>query len=76
MYNYFKDRYISFSAKQYGNVMSWEDMMNLGECEPDTEIIRREKNQAVNKACMYIYTSGTTGPPKGKYHNYVRLLQT
>ena len=56
--------------------MSWEDMMNLGECEPDTEIIRREKNQAVNKACMYIYTSGTTGPPKGKYHKYVRLLQT
>ena len=45
--------------------MGWEDMMNLGRNEPDTEIIQREKNQAVNKACMYIYTSGTTGPPKG-----------
>lgn len=42
--------------------------MNLGRNEPDTEIIQREKNQAVNKACMYIYTSGTTGPPKGMYY--------
>ena len=53
------------SAKQYGNVMGWNDMMDIGNKQPDTEIHEREKNQAVNKACMYIYTSGTTGPPKG-----------
>ena len=63
------------TAKQYGNVMGWEDMMNLGKNEPDTEIIQREKNQAVNKACMYIYTSGTTGPPKGMCNPNRALLQ-
>ena len=41
--------------------------MLLGEEQLDEELNLREKNQSVNKACMYIYTSGTTGPPKGKY---------
>ena len=50
-------------------------MMNLGKNEPDTEIIQREKNQAVNKACMYIYTSGTTGPPKGMRNPNRALLK-
>ena len=41
--------------------------MLLGEEQLDEELNLREKNQSVNKACMYIYTSGTTGPPKGKH---------
>ena len=58
---------ISILAKRLGNVISWEDMMRIGEEEPDEELNLREKTQSVNKACMYIYTSGTTGPPKGTY---------
>ena len=46
-------------------MIGWNEMMEIGKEEPDTEIHLREANQAVNKACMYIYTSGTTGPPKG-----------
>ena len=52
--------------------MTWEDMMDLGNNQSDTEINVREKNQAVNKACTYIYTSGTTGPPKG-YFSLINL---
>ena len=54
---------ISILAKRLGNVISWEDMMRIGEKQPDEELNLREKTQSVNKACMYIYTSGTTGPP-------------
>ena len=53
--------------------MGWKELMSLGKNESNAEISRREKNQAVNKACMYIYTSGTTGPPKGKNNCYRRL---
>ena len=53
--------------------MGWKELMSLGKNESNAEISRREKNQAVNKACMYIYTSGTTGPPKGKNSCYRRL---
>ena len=48
-----------------GNVVSWNDVLELGKKESDQGLDIREGNQAVNKACMYMYTSGTTGPPKG-----------
>ena len=52
-------------ANEYGNVISWKDVLKRGRHVPDSELDKRESNQAVNKACIYVYTSGTTGLPKG-----------
>ena len=57
-----------FLANEYGSVISWKSVLDLGKEHSDGELEIREKNQAVNKACMYMYTSGTTGSPKGKTH--------
>ncbi|KAF2346992.1 AMP-dependent synthetase/ligase, partial [Trinorchestia longiramus] len=46
-------------------VMSWEELMQLGESQPDDQLQQRLRQQAVNQCCTLIYTSGTTGPPKG-----------
>ena len=55
-------------AKDLGSVVSWSQVLDLGKGKSDNELDVREKNAAVNKACMYMYTSGTTGSPKGKMH--------
>ena len=48
------------------NVITWQDMLEIGhEVENDT-LTDIENKQAVNQVCMLQYTSGTTGPPKGK----------
>ena len=49
-----------------GNVISWQEMLEEGNQIDDKVLAEKEKEQAVNQACMLIYTSGTTGPPKGK----------
>ena len=52
-------------AKTLGSVFSWNQVLKLGNEKSDHDLDIREKNTAVNKACMYMYTSGTTGSPKG-----------
>lgn len=55
-------------------VMSWEELMSLGQEQPEDELEERLKGIAVNQCCTLIYTSGTTGPPKGvmmSHHNLV-----
>ena len=47
------------------NVLHWDDFIELGKRINDRILDEKEKNQAINKACMLMYTSGTTGPPKG-----------
>ena len=54
-----------FKGNEYGRVISWKELLDIGRKESDKELDIRESHQSVNKACMYIYTSGTTGPPKG-----------
>ena len=54
------------SQKLGKNVLTWNEMMESGNALPDEIIDEKEKEQAVNDACMLIYTSGTTGLPKGK----------
>ena len=49
-----------------GKIISWKEMLDRGHQIPDEVLSEKEKEQAVNQACMLIYTSGTTGPPKGK----------
>lgn len=46
-------------------VMSWQDLVDLGQQQGDDELRQRLKLQAVNQCCSLIYTSGTTGAPKG-----------
>ena len=52
-------------VKSSGNIISWNEMLDRGNNVDDTVLAEKEKEQAVNHACMLIYTSGTTGPPKG-----------
>ena len=59
-------------------VLSWNDLMELGAQESDTEMIQRHKNMAINECCGILYTSGTTGNPKGvmmSHFNYVQVAK-
>ena len=64
-------------VKSSGNIISWNEMLDRGNNVDDSILAEKEKEQAVNQACMLIYTSGTTGPPKGIYwvfHNFLLLI--
>uniref|UniRef100_T1IW95 long-chain-fatty-acid--CoA ligase n=1 Tax=Strigamia maritima TaxID=126957 RepID=T1IW95_STRMM len=50
---------------QHPDVISWEDLMRIGQSVPDDVLERRIKGIAINQCCCVIYTSGTTGNPKG-----------
>ncbi|XP_075973039.1 long-chain-fatty-acid--CoA ligase ACSBG2-like isoform X2 [Anticarsia gemmatalis] len=43
---------------------SWEQLMEMGAQEPDTQLNNVLKSIAVNECCTLVYTSGTVGPPK------------
>ncbi|XP_013176860.1 PREDICTED: long-chain-fatty-acid--CoA ligase ACSBG2-like isoform X1 [Papilio xuthus] len=45
-------------------VYSWEQVMEMGAKEPDTQLNSILKGMAVNECCTLVYTSGTVGPPK------------
>jgi len=46
-------------------VISWQKLIEIGRAEPDSILMERLEQQAVNQPCVLIYTSGTTGNPKG-----------
>jgi len=54
-------------------VITWSQLMNLGNATPDNVYEDRLKKMAVNQCCTIIYTSGTTGPPKGVMLNHDNL---
>ncbi|CAG9581427.1 unnamed protein product [Danaus chrysippus] len=45
-------------------VYSWDQLMEMGAKEPDTQLNNILKSIAVNECCTLVYTSGTVGPPK------------
>lgn len=45
-------------------VLSWQRLLEIGRAEPDSILLERLEQQAVNQPCTLIYTSGTTGNPK------------
>ncbi len=47
------------------DVLSWQQLLDLGRAEARDELDRRLANMAINECCHLVYTSGTTGPPKG-----------
>uniref|UniRef100_T1J7B3 long-chain-fatty-acid--CoA ligase n=1 Tax=Strigamia maritima TaxID=126957 RepID=T1J7B3_STRMM len=47
------------------DVISWQDLLLIGQTLPDEILEKRMKGLAINQCCSLIYTSGTTGNPKG-----------
>ena len=47
------------------DVISWQDLLEVGRSVDDSVLQERLEQQAVNQPCMLVYTSGTTGNPKG-----------
>ncbi|XP_047528028.1 long-chain-fatty-acid--CoA ligase ACSBG2-like isoform X2 [Vanessa atalanta] len=45
-------------------VYSWEQVMEMGSKEPDTQLNNILKSISVNECCTLVYTSGTVGQPK------------
>lgn len=45
-------------------VLSWKEIMELGEKQTDEELEERLRNIAINDCCTLVYTSGTVGNPK------------
>ena len=53
-------------SENSNDVISWQDVMRIGkENRDETEMLRRQRNMAINECCILVYTSGTTGNPKG-----------
>ena len=46
-------------------VISWNELLKIGEDNIDTTLDERISNIGVNQCCIVSYTSGTTGNPKG-----------
>ena len=47
------------------DVISWDELLEVGRSVDDSVLQERLQQQAVNQPCMLVYTSGTTGNPKG-----------
>ena len=46
-------------------VLSWKQLLEIGQNESEEELEQRLAGVAVNQCCHLVYTSGTTGDPKG-----------
>ncbi len=51
--------------KTHDEVMTWDELMELGKSQSDDALKERLANIAINQCCTLVYTSGTTGNPKG-----------
>jgi long-subunit acyl-CoA synthetase (AMP-forming) len=57
-------------------VMSWDELLKLGDETPESELKARIDAQKPTDLCTLIYTSGTTGDPKAVMISHTNLVWT
>jgi long-subunit acyl-CoA synthetase (AMP-forming) len=65
-------------AAQQGRlrILSWDDLLKLGEATPEAELEARIAAQKPDDMCTLIYTSGTTGDPKAVMITHENMVWT
>ncbi|XP_033328653.2 acyl-CoA synthetase bubblegum family member 1 isoform X1 [Megalopta genalis] len=56
------------------DVLSWNDVIKMGEAESDDKLNAVLKTIGVNECCTLVYTSGTVGNPKAVMLNHDNLI--
>lgn len=56
------------------DVLSWNDLLEIGKKESDDKLEAILKTMAVNECCTLVYTSGTVGNPKAVMLSHDNLL--
>ncbi|KAG5326761.1 ACBG2 ligase, partial [Acromyrmex heyeri] len=56
------------------NILSWDDLLNIGKKESEDKLSYVLKTIGVNECCILVYTSGTVGNPKAVMLNHDNIL--
>ena len=57
--------YDGLVAENSQDIISWQQLMKIGDSKNDDSVLERQSKMAINECCVLVYTSGTTGNPKG-----------
>uniref|UniRef100_T1J7B4 long-chain-fatty-acid--CoA ligase n=1 Tax=Strigamia maritima TaxID=126957 RepID=T1J7B4_STRMM len=63
-------------SSEHPDVVSWQDLLLIGQSLSDGVLEKRMKGIAINQCCSLIYTSGTTGNPKGAMISHDSVIVT
>ncbi|XP_018376144.1 PREDICTED: long-chain-fatty-acid--CoA ligase ACSBG2-like isoform X2 [Trachymyrmex cornetzi] len=56
------------------DILSWDDLLNIGKTESEDKLSHVLKTIGVNECCILVYTSGTVGNPKAVMLNHDNML--